>query len=209
MPTSTTQALAAKVVLVLGVLAVYLVGAFLVSTGLLWTVITEPWSHLGGALAWGGLVGIWAAIGGLSVGTLVAGRRSAAVGVGSLVAVLTGLLGLNASRPGFGDATLLIAPVDDENYHPSDGLPPGAITVGVDENVTLTVEGPTAGNWTAIIWPNGLLVNQAYPLTVHMEGNGAGPAEPLEFQIPDLLGRACEENGAARAPSSTPVPPVG
>lgn len=102
---------------------------------------------------------------------------------------------LNTSRPGFGDATLLIAAVDGEDYHPSDGLPPGGITIGVDANVNLTVNDPASGEWSAIVWPNGLVVNQAYPLTVHLEGNGSGPPGPLEFEIPDQLGRSCEENG--------------
>lgn len=97
MPISTSAVLLAKIGVLLAILAAYLAGALAAGTALLWPTIADPTTHLLGALAWGALVGTSAGILGLVIGLVASGRRSAAVGAGSLVAIVSGLLGGNAS----------------------------------------------------------------------------------------------------------------
>lgn len=97
-PLHSGASLLAKLFIVLGVLAVYLAAALVVTTALLWPIFAAPSPHILGALGWGALVGSSAGVLGLLVGYVSAGRPTAAVGAGSLLAILSGLLGANAQN---------------------------------------------------------------------------------------------------------------
>jgi ABC-type transport system involved in multi-copper enzyme maturation permease subunit len=98
MPTAPAATIAAKLATALAVLAAYLAACVLVGTGLLWPLLAAPWTHFGTSLAWGGLVGVWAIVVGLLLGTVITGPPRTAVATGFLVAVFAALLGGNAEN---------------------------------------------------------------------------------------------------------------
>lgn len=93
----------------------------------------------------------------------------------TLTVFLNGTL-VNASRPGVGYATFNVGPngSGDRDYPNSPSrLPVGPpIDVTPEESVSLVIEAPEVGMWSTWLIPKGAVVNQAFILTVIVDGEG-------------------------------------